>query len=39
VGSFDRVVGKRLRRQENARASAEGVIHWIDVVEFCFLLY
>src|ERR1019366_2195419 len=31
--------GKGSRRQESARASAEGVIHWIDVIEFWFLLY
>jgi hypothetical protein len=37
-GSFDRVVGQRPMRQERADASAEGEMHWIVEIEFCFFL-
>jgi hypothetical protein len=39
VGCGGRIQGKLSNRHESAHASSEGVIHWIDVIEFWFLLY
>jgi hypothetical protein len=39
VGSGSRIQRKLSDCHESAHAASEGVIHWIDVIEFWFLLY
>jgi hypothetical protein len=39
AGNDGRKQEYRSSRPENAYASSEGVIHWIDVIEFWFLLF
>ncbi len=39
LGSDGRIQGKMVKSSGNAHAFAEGVFHWIDVIEFSFLFY